>query len=190
MESRLIAQASSGNAYAFEQLMAAYEKKIYGLCVRMLGSTHDGEDCAQEAMLRIWQKLPQYRGDCAFSTWVYRVSASVCLDALRRRKRTQQESLEEMHEAGFEAQDDAPTPEQAHETRETGAAIASALNTVPEGMRSVFLLRDVHGLSVEDTARALGISAGTVKSRLARAREKMADNLRRQGFGGGKRHAV
>ena len=103
MESRWIAAAKGGDAYAFEQLMAAYEKKIYCLCLRMMGNSHDGEDCAQEAMLRIWQKLPQFRGDAAFSTWVYRVTAALCMDALRKRQRTQKESLEALSENGFDA---------------------------------------------------------------------------------------
>lgn len=190
MESRWIAAAKGGDAYAFEQLMAAYEKKIYCLCLRMMGNAHDGEDCAQEAMLRIWQKLPQFRGDAAFSTWVYRVTAALCMDALRKRQRTQKESLEALSETGFDAQDDAPTPEEAGEQQEQREMIAKAVASVPEAMRSVFLLRDVHGLSVEDTAKALGISAGTVKSRLSRAREKMAQHLRAQGMTGGKQHAV
>lgn len=190
MESRWIAAAKGGDAYAFEQLMAAYEKKIYCLCLRMMGNSHDGEDCAQEAMLRIWQKLPQFRGDAAFSTWVYRVTAALCMDALRKRQRTQKESLEALSENGFDAQDDAPTPEEATEQKAQRAMIAEAVDAVPEQMRSVFLLRDVHGLSVEDTAKALGVSAGTVKSRLSRAREKIAENLRAQGVTGGKRRAV
>ena len=190
MESRWIAAAKSGDAWAFEQLMAAYEKRIYCLCVRMMGSAQDGEDCAQESMIRIWQKLPQYRGDSAFSTWVYRVTASLCTDALRKRQRQRQESLEVLSESGFEPKDDAPTPEEAHETGETREMIAQALQTVPEQMRSVFLLRDVHGLSVEDTAKALGVSQGTVKSRLSRAREKMAECLRANGVTGGKKNAV
>ena len=181
MESSLIAAARGGDASAFETLMGAYEQRVYALCLRMMGNPHDGEDCAQEAMLRIWQKLSQYRGDSAFSTWVYRVTASCCTDALRKRR--PQPSLEALQESGFDVRDDAPTPAQAHEARETQRAIAGALREVPDGMRSVFLLRDVHGLSVEDTARALGISGGTVKSRLSRARERIARSLRAQGFG-------
>lgn len=188
MESRLIASAQGGNAYAFEQLMEAYEKKIYCLCVRMLGNAHDGEDCAQEAMLRIWRKLPQYRGEAAFSTWVYRVTASLCMDTLRKRKDAH--SLEQMQENGFDMADDASTPEEEQEKRDMREAIAGALKTVPEGMRSVFLLRDVHGLSEAETAKALGLTKGTVKSRLARARGKMADCLRAQGITGGEGRAV
>lgn len=181
MESSLIAAAKGGDASAFETLMGAYEQRVYALCLRMMGNPHDGEDCAQEAMLRIWQKLPQFRGDSAFSTWVYRVTASCCTDALRRRR--PQPSLDALREDGFDARDDAPTPPEAQEAGETQQAIAEALQSVPAPMRSVFLLRDVHGLSVEDTARALGISGGTVKSRLSRAREKLAQHLRAKGYG-------
>ena len=180
MESSLIAAAKGGDASAFETLMGAYEQRVYALCLRMMGNPHDGEDVAQEAMLRIWQRLAQFRGDSAFSTWVYRVTAS-CTDALRRRR--PQSSLEALQEDGFDARDDAPTPPERQEARETQRAIAAALADVPADMRSVFLLRDVHGLSVEDTARALGISGGTVKSRLSRAREKLARSLRAQGYG-------
>ena len=111
MESSLIAAAKGGDASAFETLMGAYEQRVYALCLRMMGNPHDGEDCAQEAMLRIWQKLPQFRGDSAFSTWVYRVTASCCTDALRRRR--PQPSLDALREDGFDARDDAPTPPEA-----------------------------------------------------------------------------
>ena len=102
MESEYIARAVRGDAEAFETLMTAYEKKIYCLCLRMMGNPHDGEDAAQEAMLRIWQKMSQYRGECAFSTWVYRVASSSCMDAIRKRSRQTQPSLEDMKEQGFD----------------------------------------------------------------------------------------
>ena len=96
MESEYIARAARGDAEAFETLITAYEKKIYCLCLRMMGNPHDGEDAAQEAMLRIWQKMSQYRGECAFSTWVYRVASSSCMDAIRKRSRQTQPSLEDL----------------------------------------------------------------------------------------------
>ena len=164
MESEYIARAVRGDAEAFETLMTAYEKKIYCLCLRMMGNPHDGEDAAQEAMLRIWQKMSQYRGECAFSTWVYRVASSSCMDAIRKRSRQTQ-------------------PEESVEKKERRENIQRAISSVPEQMRSVFLLRDVHGLSVEETANALQIAQGTVKSRLARAREKIAAELLTGGRG-------
>ncbi len=183
MESSLIKRAIQGDNDAFESLMSAYERKIYGLCLRMMGNRQDGEDAAQEAMVRIWQKLPQYRGEAAFSTWVYRVTASACTDAIRKRSLRAQPSLEAVREEGFEPQDGAPTPQQAVENSERREAMQRAIAGVPEQMRSVFLLRDVHGLSVEETARALNVSSGTVKSRLSRAREKIAAALRGCGTG-------
>lgn len=178
MESSLIKRATEGDNEAFESLMSAYERKVYALCLRMMGNRQDGEDAAQEAMVRIWQKLPQYRGEAAFSTWVYRVTASACTDAIRKRSLRAQPSLEAMREEGFEPQDGAPTPQQALESAERREAMRRAIAGVPEQMRSVFLLRDVHGLSVEETARVLHVSSGTVKSRLSRAREKIAAALR------------
>lgn len=179
MERDLIRAAARGDSGAFEALMTPYEKKIYCLCLRMTGNPHDGEDAAQEAMLRIWQKIGQYREEASFSTWVYRVTASACADALRKRRRETGTSLENLREQGFDAPDGGQTPAQAMEAGERRQAMANAVSGVPEQMRSVFLLRDVHGLSVEETARVLGISQGTIKSRLSRAREKIAAALRR-----------
>ena len=193
MERENIARAAKGDANAFETLMSAYEKKIYALCLRMMGNPHDGEDAAQEAMLRIWRTIGQYRCESACSTWVYRVTASCCMDAIRKRQRHEQPSLEEMGEAsGFDPADGGETPQEQTERKETRSAIRQAIAAVPEGMREVFLLRDVHGLSVEETAQALQIAQGTVKSRLARAREKIAAELKQRGVGqtGGERHAV
>ena len=193
MERENIARAAKGDANAFETLMSAYEKKIYALCLRMMGNPHDGEDAAQEAMLRIWRTIGQYRFESAFSTWVYRVTASCCMDAIRKRQRHEQPSLEEMGEAsGFDPADGGETPQEQTERKETRNAIRQAIAAVPEGMREVFLLRDVHGLSVEETAQALQIAQGTVKSRLARGRENIAAELKRRGVGqtGGERHAV
>lgn len=193
MERENIARAAKGDANAFEMLMGAYEKKIYALCLRMMGNPHDGEDAAQEAMLRIWRTIGQYRFESAFSTWVYRVTASCCMDAIRKCQRHEQPSLEEMGEAsGFDPADGGETPQEQTERKETRSAIQQAIAAVPEGMREVFLLRDVHGLSVEETAQALQIAQGTVKSRLARAREKIAAELKQRGVGqtGGERHAV
>ena len=173
MERENIARAAKGDANAFEALMGAYETKIYALCLRMMGNPHDGEDAAQEAMLRIWRTIGQYRFESAFSTWIYRVTASCETD-------------------GFDPADSGETPQEHAERTETRSEIQRAISAVPETMREVFLLRDVHGLSVEETAQALQIAQGTVKSRLVRAREKIAAELKRRGVGqtGGERHAV
>ncbi|MBP3428419.1 MAG: RNA polymerase sigma factor [Clostridia bacterium] len=181
MQSEYLRAAQRGSAAAFESLMGEYEKKIYGLCLRMMGNVHDGEDAAQEAMIRIWQKIGQCRDVQALSTWIYRVTASACTDAIRKRAKKSASSLEIMREDGFDPADSAPTPEQAAQDAERSEALTRAIAKVPPEMRSVFLLRDVHALSVEQTAKALGITQGTVKSRLFRARERIARAMRESG---------
>ncbi len=162
MERENIARAAKGDANAFETLMSAYEKKIYALCLRMMGNPHDGEDAAQEAMLRIWRTIGQYRFESAFSTWVYRVTASCCMDAIRKRQRHEQPSLEEMGEAsGFDPADGSETPQEQTERKETRSAIRQAIAAVPEGdARGVPSLRDVHGLSVEGDGAGAANRAG------------------------------
>ena len=182
MEGELLRAARRGDSAAFETLMSAYERRVYALCLRMMGNVHDGEDAAQEAMLRIWQKFGQCRDEAALSAWIYRVTASACTDALRKRSRQAAPSLEAMREEGFEPADSAQTPEEAAQAGERRRAMDEAIAAVPQEMRSVFLMRDVHGLSVEQTAQALGVSQGTVKSRLSRAREKIARRLRESGL--------
>ena len=142
MERENIARAARGDANAFETLMGAYEKKIYALCLRMMGNPHDGEDAAQEAMLRIWRTIGQYRFESAFSTWVYRVTASCCMDAIRKRQRHEQPSLEEMGEAsGFDPADGGETPQEQTERKETWSAIRQAIAAVPEGNGNAVWLR-------------------------------------------------
>lgn len=182
MQSETLRAAQRGSAAAFEMLMGDYEKKIYSLCLRMMGNVHDGEDAAQETMIRIWQKIGQCRDAQALPTWIYRVTASVCTDAIRKRAKKASVSLEILQEDGYEPQDGTPTPQQAAEDAERREALSRAVAQVPEEMRSVFLLRDVHALSVEQTAKALGVTQGTVKSRLFRAREKIARAMRESGL--------
>ena len=138
MERENIARAAKGDANAFEALMGAYETKIYALCLRMMGNPHDGEDAAQEAMLRIWRTIGQYRFESAFSTWIYRVTASCCMDAIRKRQRHAQPSLEEMGETdGFDPADSGETPQEHAERTETRSEIQRAISAVPETMREV-----------------------------------------------------
>ena len=121
MERENIARAAKGDANAFEALMGAYETKIYALCLRMMGNPHDGEDAAQEAMLRIWRTIGQYRFESTFSTWIYRVTASCCMDAIRKRQRHAQPSLEEMGETdGFDPADSDEKRDSAGDFRRAG----------------------------------------------------------------------
>jgi len=172
-ERRLIQLSAKGDGAAFEQLIKEHERKMYALALRMCSNSEDAKDCLQDAMLRIYRSLSGFKGDSAFSTWVYRIVVNTCLDSFRRAKTHSAESLDLMAENGWNAVDTAPTPEQAVENSELKARLSSAIQELPQDMRTAVVLRDVQGFSYESIADIMSINIGTVKSRINRGREKL-----------------
>ncbi len=179
-ERDLIRKAGKGDAYAFEQLMAAHEGRMYAVALRMCGNREDAQDCLQEAMLRVYRALSGFKGQSSFSTWVYRITMNSCLDELRRRKSRTSTSLDAMLENGFSPSDDGDTPEQNSLRSEQRRALERAIAALPEDMRSAIVLRDIQGLSYEEIAQALDANVGTIKSRISRGREKLRAVLMEQ----------
>lgn len=174
---RLLKKAQRGDSQAFEDLVAPYEKRIYALSYRMLGNREDAEDAAQDALLRIFRALPKYRLEAEFGTWVYRVASSACLDALRKRKIRQSDSLDTLVEAGYAPVSDGESPEESLMRTEKRAALAEGISQLPDDMRAALLLRDVHDRSYEEISKTLDLTMGTVKSRISRARTKLSKIL-------------
>lgn len=172
-ERELIEKAGRGDAYAFEQLMAAHESKMYAVALRMCGNREDAQDCLQEAMLRVYRALAGFKGQSSFSTWVYRITMNSCLDELRRRKSRTATSLDAMLENGFAPSDEGDTPEQSSLRSEQRRALEKAIAGLPEDMRAAIVLRDVQGCSYDEIADALDANVGTIKSRISRGREKL-----------------
>lgn len=172
-ERGLIEKAGRGDAYAFEQLMAAHESKMYAVALRMCGNREDAQDCLQEAMLRVYRALSGFKGQSSFSTWVYRITMNSCLDELRRRKSRTATSLDAMLENGFAPSDEGDTPEQSSLRSEQRRALEKAIAGLPEDMRAAIVLRDVQGCSYDEIADALSANVGTIKSRISRGREKL-----------------
>ena len=170
-------RAVRGDETAFETLIAPYMDTTYRLCLRMMSNEQDAADMAQEALVRAWRSLSTYKAQSRFSTWLYRITQNVCLDELRKRKSRQMESLQEMHESGFDPKDESETPERAAESRETRAQLACAIGRLNDEHRAAILLRDVHGLSYEEIASVLDVNLNTVKSRIARARANLRSIL-------------
>lgn len=179
-ERELIHRAGRGDAYAFEQLMAAHENKMYAVALRMCGNREDAQDCLQEAMIRVYRAISGFKGQSSFSTWVYRITMNSCLDELRRRKSRTATSLDAMLENGFMPSDEGDTPEQSSLRAEQRRAMEKAIANLPEDMRSAIVLRDIQGCSYDEIARVLDTNVGTIKSRISRGREKLRSVLMEQ----------
>ena len=184
-ERELVQQAKAGDRAAFAGLVSAYEGKIYNLALRYLGSREDAMDASQEVFLRVFRFLPGFQEESGFSTWIYRIGVNVCKDMLHRRLKRAEQTLEGPDEEDEGRPVDVPDlrydPERIMEGVELRQALSDAILALPEQQREIIILRDIRGLSYEEIALALALEAGTVKSRLFRARESLRKKLLQNG---------
>lgn len=169
-ELELVERASEGDQRAFRTLYEMNVDRIYRLAYRMAGEDALAMDFTQEAFVRAWNRLDQFRGDAAFSTWLHSITVSVALNGLRKvdRHRKRERSLE-----------DAAPVAAVNTTAEPGVRerIEKAVDGLPEIYRTVFLMHDLEGFSHGEIADTLGVAEGTSKARLSRARSKLRDAL-------------
>jgi len=177
-----IQRAQKGDAAAFEQLVTAYERKVYALALRSTGSEADAADLTQEVFLRAWRSLNSFRGDSTVSTWLYRITMNICID-FSRKKSLQLVPLadEEGNELPLPDRRTANSPEAALENQELSRELNTALKQLTPEHRQAILLRDVSGLTYQEIGRMLALEEGTVKSRLARARRNLRNILIKRG---------
>ena len=178
-EKELVRAAQRGDDSAFEELVRTYEKRVYHLALRMCGNVDDAYEVAQEAFLSAWKGMRFFRGDSSFSTWLYRLTSNAAIDFLRRQRRqggSDGVSLDD-EDTFLEVADPAPSPHQQAERLELRDALAPGLSALSPEHRQVLLLRELQGLTYEEIAAALELDLGTVKSRIARAREKLRKYL-------------
>ena len=172
----LVLRLRAGDARAFETLVRAYQHRVFGVAVRMLGNRAEAEDIAQEAFLRAHRSIAEFRGEAKLSTWLYAIVSRLCLNRLasgeRRRVRAGDDTLMRLPSTDTGAAE-------ALEREERAAALEDAIASLPEERRIVVVLRDVEGLSYEEIAQALALEPGTVRSRLHRARLDLKDKLER-----------
>lgn len=185
-EEALIRRAQRQDADAFEQLLLAHQKSVYNLCFRMLGNEQDALDLSQETFLRVWKSIGQYQFDAAFSTWLYRITTNLCIDFLRRKKRRQEQPLVLTDDEGAQQElsvpDPQPLPEEQLLQKDRRQAVAQAMQTLPPDYRAILELRVVRQLSYEQIGDILSLPAGTVKSRLSRARMALKNLLKAGNF--------
>jgi len=177
-ERRLIARAINGDQEAFAELYQAHKNNVYSLCLRMTANTAEAEDLTQEAFIQVFRKLGSFRGDSAFSTWVYRVTTNIALMHFRK-KSLRQVSLDRpaTEEAPKERIDLAQEDGHLNGTVDR-IALIRAIGELPEGYRTIFLLHDVEGYGHGEIARRLHCSTGNTKSQLHKARMKIRESLR------------
>ncbi len=181
-ESHLISEAKAGNYAAFEELVNRYEKKVYRLGMNITGNREDAEDVLQEAFLKAFEHLPEFREDSRFYTWIVRIAVNEALMKLRKRRSSREVPMETSEDENGEVvvrefADWKPNPEQQFAQVELERILQGAANALPPGFRTVFYLRDVEGLSTEETAEVLDLTVGAVKARLFRARLRLREEL-------------
>jgi len=182
-ELKLISKAQKGDRKAFESLIKAHEKNVYNLALKLLKNREDVLDAAQDAFLKAWISIGSFRGDSGFSAWLYRLTYNTCLDVLRKAKKGEIISLtsDDEEEKVSDVRDDAPTPEEHAEKKELRKTVRDAVDALPDEYRQIIIMREFTGLSYGEIADATGLNEGTVKSRLSRARQKLAEILRQTG---------
>lgn len=166
----LVQRARDGDQVAFRALYDANVDRVFRLCFRMVGDEHQAREFTQDAFVRVWECLDQFRGDSAFSTWLHSIAVSVVLNGIRKvdRHRKRERSLEDAGHLGRRQR--GPEPGVADRLKE-------AVDRLPEIYRTVFLMYDLEGFPHGEIAEALGVAVGTSKARLFRARELLRESL-------------
>jgi len=179
-EKEWIEQAMKGDGEAFGQLVQSHMARIFNVCLGLLGNRPDAEDCTQETFLKAYRSLPLYQGRSSFYTWIYRIAVNVCHDLQRTKKSHLTTSIDQESEEGdlfIQVPDKSPLPDDQAINHELGRTLIYQIGQLKPAMREVLILRDLHGLSYEEIASRLGLSEGTVKSRLFRARNQIMSSL-------------
>ncbi len=183
IDSQLVARAQQGDKQAFNLLVVKYQRKLTRLLSRFIRDQAEVEDVTQEAFIKAYRALPAFRGDSAFYTWLYRIGINTAknyLMAMGRRAPTSTE-VEAEDAEGFEEGEqlrDINTPESVLLSNEIAETVNSTIEQLPEELRRAIQMREIEGMSYEDIAQAMDCPIGTVRSRIFRAREAIAERLR------------
>jgi RNA polymerase sigma-70 factor, ECF subfamily len=181
LDVQLVAASHAGDMLAFEELVARHRDKIYARAFSMMRNEEEAIDLSQEAWVKAWQRLKQFQGDSSFATWMTRIVINLCLDQLRRQKRTRAESIEQLDEelGGVERQMPvvATNPSEGLERSELRKRIDKAMNQLSYEHRTVLILHEFEEMEYKQIAKVMNCSIGTVMSRLFYARRRLASLL-------------
>ena len=183
IDRQLVTRAQQGDRQAFNLLVEKYQRKLARLLSRFIRDPAEVEDVTQEAFIKAYRALPAFRGDSAFYTWLYRIGINTAknyLMAMGRRAPTSTE-VEAEHAEGYEEGEqlrDINTPESLLLSNEIAQTVNRTIEALPEELRKAIQMREIEGMSYEDIAQAMDCPIGTVRSRIFRAREAIAERLR------------
>ena len=180
-----VQRLKKGDRDAFNDIVREYEKQVINIAYGMLSDREDALDAAQEVFIKVYKNIGSFRGQSSFTTWIYRITANVCNDILRKRQRSAKVISifqdDDERESTIEIADDKPTPEETIELNDRQQAVRDGIASLSADFRAVITLCDIEGCSYEEAARVLSIPHGTVKSRLNRARnalkKKLSENM-------------
>jgi RNA polymerase sigma-70 factor, ECF subfamily len=184
-ESALVARAKAGDASAFSELVQHYDRRVFRMAKQITQNDDDAEDVLQEAFLKAYTHLDDFQGNSKFYTWIVRIAVNEALMKLRKRRSDRSVPLDEPIDTG---EDEVPreiavwedNPEETYSREELAELLDEAVQSLKPAYRTVFVLRDIEEMSIEETAEALGLSISAVKSRLLRARLQLREKLTRQ----------
>jgi len=182
----LIRAFQGGDKAVFDELVLKHQHKLFNLCYRLSGDYQEANDVAQETFMKVYESLKRFRFESAFSTWLYRIAVNLCKNKLkslayRQKKRTvslDNPGLAEDDDSALEIRDDTHSPARELEKKERMRAVEEAIRMLPPEQKTVVTLRDIEGFSYEEIVQITGTALGTVKSRLARARQDLRKRLR------------
>ena len=173
-DEEVVARVCAGDSQMFEILIRRYNQRLYRAARAILRNDADAEEAVQQAYLNAYRYLPQFEGRAKFSTWLTRIAV---YEALARRRRRRDTFVESSEACGTHAASATPDPEHQAYVAQLGTLLEAALDALPDGYRSVFILREVDGLNTAETAQQLRVSEGTVKTRLHRAKDLLQRKL-------------
>jgi RNA polymerase sigma-70 factor, ECF subfamily len=181
-EQDLIYRSTQGDLDAFNRLVERHQRPLYNLCLRMLASTEAAEDATQDAFIAAYRAIHRFRGTQTggFRAWLFRIGVNACYDEMRRRRSRPSMSLDAPRGEGgrtLDVPNPGPTLEERAQAGELGGAIQEALKALPSDQRLAVILCDVQGMEYAEIALVMGVSLGTVKSRINRARTRLRERL-------------
>ncbi len=180
-DATLIRSFLSGDAEAFDRLVVRHQDRVFNLCYRFVGDYHEANDLAQDVFIKVFGSVKKFRFESEFSTWLYRIAVNICRNRIKsldfRFKKKSDSLHSQKGNITVELSDESGSPGIELEKKERSRIIQQAVNTLSGDKKAVLILRDMEGLTYEEIAAVTGLNPGTVKSRLARARQKLKEKL-------------